>query len=206
MGVKDPRIDAYIGKSADFARPILEHLRELIHITCPDVVENIKWGFPHFEYKGMFCGMAAFKQHCAFDFWKAAIMKDPYGFLITSDKDAMGHLGRITSLSDLPPRKHLVAYLKQAMDLNDRGVSLATVRKAGNKAKKKLKVPDEILRALKKNKKARDTFEKFSYSHKKEYIEWITEAKTEETRSKRISTMLEWLSEGKPRNWKYMRK
>jgi len=205
MPAKDPRVDAYIVKSAEFARPILEHFRALIHKTCPDVRETMKWSFPHFEYKGVLCSMAAFKQHCAFGFWKGAIMKDPHGYFNPPENKAMGHLGRITSLSDLPPDKHLIAYIKEAIELNERGVPLPSLRKNGEKNKKELKVPGYITKALKKNKKALETFEGFSYNHKKEYVEWITEAKTEETRNKRIATMLEWLAEGKPRNWKYMK-
>lgn len=203
MPTKDPRVDAYIAKSAEFAKPILEHLRALIHKTCSDVQETMKWGFPHSEYKGILCAMAAFKRHCTFDFWKGAIMKDPHGYFKLTENKAMGRLGRITSVSDLPPDKHLVAYIREAMDLNDRGVPLPSMRKDGKKTEKTIKVSDYIMKALGKNKKAFKTFEGFSYSHKKEYVEWITEAKRDETRERRIAQMIEWLKEGKTRNWKY---
>jgi uncharacterized protein YdeI (YjbR/CyaY-like superfamily) len=206
MSKRNPLIDAYIGRSAEFATPILEHLRELVHKACPDVEERIKWGFPHFDYKGMFCHMAAFKQHCVFGFWKDSLMKDPHGIMSTRKEDAMGSLGRITSLSDLPSDKQLLAFMKEAMDLNDRGIQIPTIKKDTPSFRKKLEIPDYILRALSKNRKARKIFEGFSYSNRKDYVEWITEAKTEETRNKRISTMLEWVAEGKPRNWKYMGK
>lgn len=202
----DPRIDAYIEKSADFAKPILNHLRALVHKACPDVQETMKWSFPHFEYKGILCSMASFKQHCTFGFWKGAIMKDAGKLLDAVGETAMGHFGRITSLKDLPPDKTILAYIRKAMELNELGVPLPSTRKDGKKTSKEVIVPDEILKALKKNKAALKTFETFPPSHKREYIEWITEAKTEPTREKRIAQMLEWLAEGKSRNWKYERK
>ena len=205
MGKKDPRVDAYIGKSADFAKPILNHFRKLIHDTCPTVEETIKWGFPHFEYKGpadrtarVLCSMASFKQHCAFGFWYAD------GGPMSGDRqagEAMGQYGRITSLADLPKEKELVKQIKDAIKVHDAGVKPRSAPRTTEK--KELKVPDYLTAALNKNKKARATFEAFSYSHKKEYVEWITEAKTEETRKSRLETAIEWMSEGKSRNWKY---
>jgi uncharacterized protein YdeI (YjbR/CyaY-like superfamily) len=204
MTTKDVRIDKYIANSADFAKPILNHLRELVHKACPETKEKIKWGFPHFDYKGMMCSMAAFKQHCAFGFWKASLMKDKK--LIANDKSesAMEHLGRITSLKDLPSDKVLISYISEAKQLNDDGAKLSL--KTTKNEKGELAVLDYFLKVLKKNKVAFKIFENFSPSHKREYIEWIIEAKTEETRSKRIITVIEWLSAGKTRNWKYMKK
>jgi len=204
MSKKDPRVDAYIAKSQDFAKPILEHLRALVHKACPGVEETIKWGFASFDYKGPYCSMAAFKQHCVFGFWKAALMKDPVLMSNAKSETAMGHMGRITSLKDLPSDKVLISYLKEAAKLNDDGVKLP--KKKVSLGKKVLVVPGYFTKELKKNKKAFETFNGFSYSHRKEYVEWITEAKTVETRNKRIATTVEWLSEGKPRNWKYMKK
>jgi len=204
MSKKDRRIDSYITKSQPFAKPILEHLRSLIHKACPEVEETMKWSFPHFDYKGMMCSMAAFKQHCAFGFWKASLMKEKKLMQNAKSELAMGHLGRITSLKDLPADKVLLSYIKDAKKLNDDDVKLP-VKKA-SKVKKEIIVPVYFLKALKQNKKALITFEKFSPSHKRDYIEWITEAKTEETRKKRIITAIEWLAEGKPRNWKHMKK
>lgn len=202
MPSRDPRIDAYIMKSAPFAQPIMEHLRKLVHKACPQVEETIKWGFPHFEYKGILCSMAAFKQHCSFGFWKAALMKDEHKVLKVADKHAMGHFDRITSLESLPADKILLAYIKEAARLNEEDVKLPAKAKAG---KKEIETPEELLKALKKNKAAHKAFENFSPSHRREYIEWITEAKTEATRDKRIQTTIEWLTEGKSRNWKYER-
>jgi uncharacterized protein YdeI (YjbR/CyaY-like superfamily) len=204
MATKDPRIDAYINKSAEFAKPILNQIRKLVHKACPDVEETMKWSFPHFDYKGeMLCSMAAFKQHCAFGFWKAALMRDADVLIGKESHEAMGNLGKIVSTKDIPPEKVMIGWIKEAMKLNDEGKKLA--RNQPIKYEKvKLVVPGYFKDAMKKNKKAWDTFDGFSYSHKKEYVEWITEAKTDETRNKRLTQTIEWLKEGKPRNWKYM--
>lgn len=205
MGKKDKRVDAYIEKSQPFAKPILKKLRELIHKGNPEVEETIKWGMPSFDYKGPFCSFAGFKQHAVFGFWKYKLINDPEGYLqeISNEGgDAMGNLGRITSLEDLPPDKAIIDFVKQAKKLNDEGIKIPAKPK---KPKEELVVPNYFISELKKNKKAFETFDNFSYSHKKEYLEWITEAKTEETRNKRIATTIEWLTEGKSRNWKYMK-
>lgn len=202
MGKKDKRVDAYIEKAAPFAKPILMHLRELVHKACPDVEENIKWSFVSFEYKGLLCSFAAFKQHCAFGFWKAALMKDPALIENAKSESAMGHLGKITSLKDIPSDKKIIGYIKEAMKLNDDNIPLP---KRKPSVKKEIEVPDYFMNALKKNKKAFERFEAFPPSHKKEYLQWITEAKREETRDKRIAQALEWIGEGKGRNWKYER-
>lgn len=202
MGKKDKRVDAYIEKAAPFAKPILTHLRELVHKACPDVEENIKWSFVSFEYKGLLCSFAAFKQHCAFGFWKAALMKDPALMENAKSESAMGHLGKITSLKDIPSDKKIIGYIKEAMKLNDNNIPLP---KRKPSVKKEIEVPDYFMNALKKNKKAFERFEAFPPSHKKEYLQWITEAKREETRDKRIAQALEWIGEGKGRNWKYER-
>lgn len=204
MPTYDPRIDAYIEKSAAFAHPIMEHLRELVHKTCPEVTETVKWRFPHFEYKGILCSMAAFKQHCSFGFWKGALMKDSQGLLKNVGETGMGHFEKITSLKDLPPDKILVAYIKEAMKLNDEGIKLPA--KPKSPVKKDVNPPPELLAALKKNKAAQKAYDAFSPSHKREYIEWITEAKTEATRHKRLGQAIEMMAEGKSRHWKYERK
>ncbi len=134
----DKRIDTYISKSEEFAKPILMHLRKLVHGACPGVQETIKWGFPHFDYKGMMCSMAAFKKHCAFGFWKSAIMQDAKD-MVGKNEYAMGHLGKITSLQDLPPDKKITAWVKEAMKLNDDDVKLPERKKSS--LKKKLKFP-----------------------------------------------------------------
>src|SRR5579872_1258814 len=209
MSEKDPRIDAYIAKAADFARPILSRLRQLVHKGCPGAAETVKWGMPFFEYNGsILCNMAAFKQHCAFGFWNAPLLKDPEGLLRVKDKNAMGHFDRITSLKDLPSDKILLAYIKEAAQLIKDGKGMrAQPKKDATKAPAApLPVPAGLAAALKKNKKAQATFEAFPPSHRKEYIEWISEAKTDVTRDRRIATTLEWLTEGKSRNWQYQKK
>ena len=197
MPNKDPRVDAYIEKSADFAKPVLTHLRKLVHKASPKISETVKWGMPAFEYKGIVCGIAAFKEHCTFGFWKHSLL-DYNGF--STEKTAMGSFGRITSKKDLPSDDTIVKLVQRAVELNENGVKVAKPKPA---AKKELVVPNYLTDALKKNKAAQKTFENFPPSCKKEYVEWITEAKTEPTREKRLATTIEWLSEGKRRNWKY---
>lgn len=204
MGTKDERVDAYISKSAPFAVPILQHIRKLVHKACPGVTETIKWSFPNFDYKGsILCSMASFKQHCAFGFWLSSQMSDPDHILAITEKGAMGNLGQLKSVADLPKDEVMVKYIKQAMDLVDKGVKLA--KKQVDPAAKTVEVPDYFIKALATNRKAQQHFEAFPYSHKKEYLQWITEAKTDATREKRIDTALEWIAEGKGRNWKYER-
>ncbi len=203
MSATDSRIDAYIEKSAPFAKPVLQHIRELVHKACPAVEETMKWSFPHFDYKGIMCSMASFKHHCAFSFWKASIMKDPERILKIKDRESMGHFDKISSLEDLPSDEVLIAYIKEAARLNDEEIKLPS--KTKRLEKKELEIPDYLTAALKKNEKAQTCFDNFSPSHKREYIEWITEAKTEATRMKRIETAIEWLVEGKIRNWKYLK-
>lgn len=200
--MKTDIVSEYINKSADFAQPVLRHLRELIHEACPEVEEKLKWGFPHFDYKGTYVSFAAFKEHCAFSFWKARLMKDPHKLLGEKEEKAMGHFGRIASLDDLPPDNILLEYLLQAKQLNEEGKKISP-KKPTDKEKSELVVPEDLEQALRKNKPAHAAFEKFSYSGRKEYIQWISEAKTQETRNKRIATTVEWSAEGKTRNWKY---
>ena len=198
MVTRDPRIDAYIEKAAPFARPILKHLRAAVHKSCPDVVETLKWGHPSFEHKGMLCGFASFKQHCAFGFWKHELVIDEHDF---KSREAMGSFGRVTSMDDLPSKTLLARYIKKAMKLNADGVKV--VRAKTTKDKKPVTMPPELAAGLSKNKRAKATFEAFSPSHKKEYMEWIGEAKGEDTRARRLKQALEWMAEGKSRNWKY---
>jgi uncharacterized protein YdeI (YjbR/CyaY-like superfamily) len=199
----DPRVDAYIDRAAPFAKPVLQHIRALVHKACPGAQENIKWGMPFFEYKGIICNMAAFKNHCSLGFFKAGQMQSAAELQATNEQ-GMGHLGKITSLQDLPPDDIIIGYIKEAAALNESGVKKATPKKTTEK--KELTIPVEITEALELNEAAKSTFVNFPYSQKKEYVEWITEAKTDDTRNKRLATMLEWLEEGKSRNWKYERK
>jgi len=199
MGKRDPRVDAYITKSPEFAKPILTHLRDVVHTACPPVEETLKWSVPAFMYKGNLCGMAAFKHHCMFGFWKGSLIVDktgkPFGV-------GMGQM-KITRVEELPSDKALTGYIKQAMKLNDEGVKTP---RAAPKEKKPLAMPSSLKKALGRNKKAMSAFEAFSPSHKREYLEWITEAKSDETRDRRIDQAIEWMTEGKPRNWKYMKR
>jgi uncharacterized protein YdeI (YjbR/CyaY-like superfamily) len=205
MGKRDERIDAYIAKSADFAKPILTHLRELIHKACPEVEEAWKWSFPNFMYKGsILCSMGAFKQHCTFGFWKASLMQDTDNVLELTEREAMGHLGKIESMKDLPKDATLKKYIKEAMKLNEQGIKVAPRAKATEREKAALEIPADFVKELKKNKVAQTIFNDFRYSHKKEYIQWFDEAKAEATRSKRIAQAVEWIAEGKSRNWKYI--
>jgi uncharacterized protein YdeI (YjbR/CyaY-like superfamily) len=198
MPTVDPRVDAYIERSADFAKPVLMHIRKLVHQAAPEIKETMKWSFPHFDQKGTVCSMAAFKEHCAFGFWKQSLIESN---AFPAEKTAMGSFGRITSVKDLPDNKTMLKLIRDAVRLNVDGIKVARApRSTGNK---ELVVPEDLLKALKRNKAASATFENFPYSCKKEYVDWITEAKTEPTRIKRLDATLEWLAEGKRRNWKY---
>jgi uncharacterized protein YdeI (YjbR/CyaY-like superfamily) len=199
MPSTDPRVDAYIEKSQDFAKPILNHIRALVHAACPEATETMKWSFPHFDYKGeMMCSMAAFKAHCAFGFWKQSLLEND---AFPAEKTAMGSFGRLTSVKDLPSDKVMKKLIKDAMKLNDAGIKVQ--RAPVSKDKKELVVPDILLESLAKNDAAAETFSSFPYSKKKDYVVWITEAKSDATRDKRLATTIEWLAEGKSRMWKY---
>jgi uncharacterized protein YdeI (YjbR/CyaY-like superfamily) len=195
----DSRIDAYIEKSADFAKPILNYLRDVVHDACPQVHETVKWSMPFFEHHGLLAMMAAFKQHCGFGLWNGGMVLDKGA----RSQDAMGQFGRITSIKDLPPRRVLLGYIREAARLNEEG------KKAPPKARKKtdrvLELPDYFTAALRRNKQALANFEAFSYTKRKDYVDWLIEAKTEATREKRLATALEWIGENKGRNWKYER-
>jgi uncharacterized protein YdeI (YjbR/CyaY-like superfamily) len=176
MAKIEKRTELYIGKAADFAQPILWHITGLVHKACPDVEETFKWSFPCFMYKGnILCSMAAFKQHAVFGFWLESKMKDPHKILNRGkERDSMGHLGQLKTLKNLPPDKIMIAYIKEAMALIDKGEKLT---KGPAKPKTPLKIPTYFKTALSKNKRALNTFENFSYSQKKEYVSWVTEAK-----------------------------
>jgi len=200
MPKQDPRVDAYIAKSADFAKPILRHCRRLVHAACPDVEETLKWNMPSFLHKGILLGMAAFKHHCTLGFWKRRLIFGKG----KKDETAMGQFGRITSLADLPGDEILLGYIRKAVALNDAGTQKPAPAKS--KAKKPVVVPDYFLAALKKNKKALAAFANFSPSHRREYVKWITGAKHAETRARRLKTAMVQIAQGKSQNWKYQKK
>lgn len=198
----DKNMDAYISKAEDFAKPILEHLRKVVHKTCPDVEEAMKWGMPYFSYKGkVLCAMASFKEHCSFGFWRPDLMQDTAKVFKLEKGAGMGSFGKIKSMKDIPSPKILAAYIKEAMALNE-----SPKKKPMHTKKEKVPVPDFFQKAINKNKAAKAVFEKFPPSYVKDYVQWITEAKTEATREKRMITAIEWIAEGKGRNWKYMQK
>jgi uncharacterized protein YdeI (YjbR/CyaY-like superfamily) len=197
MPKTDKRVDAYIAKAKPFAQPILEYLRDIIHEGCPEAIETIKWGMPAFEHKGPLAGFAGFKEHCAFHFWKSSLVLDKED---KKPRTAMGSFGRITSIKDLRPRKKMVEYVRRATALNEQGIK---VERAKPKRGQTIEAPAFMMSAIRTNKKALATWNQFPYSKKKDYIEWVTEAKTDETRDNRLITTVEWLSEGKSRNWKY---
>ncbi|MEN9521651.1 MAG: hypothetical protein RL065_28 [Bacteroidota bacterium] len=201
MPTTDNRIDAYIEKAQPFAQPILKKIRATVHKACPEATETIKWGFPVFEYKGLLCGFASFKAHCSFNLWKYKLVEDKHGLIEKGERDGMGIFGKITSLKDLPSEKIMMDYLKQAIELNEKGIKAPAP--ARNKINPPLIIPDEFKKALQKNVAAKIAFEAFSYSHKKEYVEYINEAKREETKVSRIEKSIEKLAEGKSHNWKY---
>jgi len=200
MPSKDQRIDLYIGKAQPFAQPILRHLRALVHEACPEVEETIKWGFPHFDHRGaMLCSMAAFKAHAVFGFWRGPQLVGA----ASRNGEAMGDFGRLTSIAELPSRARLKALVKRAMKLNEAGVKRVARKKSA--PKKPVVPPRDLVAALDADARARAVFAAFPPSQRREYVEWIREAKTAATRERRIATAVDWMSEGKPRNWKYIR-
>lgn len=198
MSQHDPRVDAYIARSADFAQPILERARALVHEACPQVEETIKWGMPTFVYGGgILCGMAAFKQHASFGFWKHALVVGQ-----GEPRDGMGSFGKMTQVSDLPPKKSLLPMIRKAMQLNEQGIK-QTPAQTRSKPRPALVAPDDLLAALRDNPPAWATFQGFPPGKQRDYVEWVIEAKREDTRSRRIAQAVEWMAEGKSRNWKY---
>jgi uncharacterized protein YdeI (YjbR/CyaY-like superfamily) len=198
----DPRIDDYIAKAPVYAQPIIKHIRTLIHHAAPQITEVVKWGHPHFDYKGPMMGIGAFKEHMGLNFWKSTLMDDPAGLFATAEKGTAGSIGKIKSLADLPADDVLIAYIRNAVELNEKGIKLPPAKKEAS-PKAELVVPDDLIEAFKTNTDAMQHFQQFSPSAKREYLEWLAEAKTEATRIKRLATMLEWVAEGKTRNWKY---
>jgi uncharacterized protein YdeI (YjbR/CyaY-like superfamily) len=198
MPVLDPRIDTYIANAAPFAQPILQHLRATVHAACPDVEETIKWSMPFFLYHGMLCNMAAFKAHCAFGFWKGELLLEQAD---NKGREAIGQFGRITAVADLPPAATLARYIGQAMALNSDGVKAPPKQKVV----RALTIPDDLAAGLASNEAAAAQFRAFTPGAQREYIAWLEEAKTEPTRLRRLAQAIEWIVEGKTRNWKYLK-
>ncbi len=215
MSSRDPRIDAYIEKSASFAQPILHHIREVVHEAAPDIEETVKWGMPHFTHEGrIICFMASFKAHCATGIWDSGGV---LGDATTSDSKAMGQFGRITSLDDLPPRETFAGFVRKSVELRAKeaagkraprksrpGAAATPAPKPSTRAEPPM--PEAMATALAGHDAARAHFDAFSPSARREYVEWIADAKTDATRDRRIAQMLEWVAEGKRRNWKYEKK
>jgi len=207
MPTKDPRVDAYIAKAAPFARPILERLRRAFHRGCPQAVETLKWSMPHFEHQGILGSMSAFKKHVSLGFWKGTEIGDPAGIL-QNVGDRLLCAVKFAEVSDLPPQTVLVDYVKRAARLNEanRAAAGGTKAKAPPRAKRPApSTPPDLKAALAKNARARAVFEGFPPGHQREYIEWITEAKKDETRARRLAQAVEWIAESKSRNWRYER-
>jgi hypothetical protein len=198
MGKKNPKVSAYIAAAAPFARPILTRLRSLVHAACPTVEESIKWGMPSFGHHGILCQMAAFKRHCAFGFWKSRLVIEPPA---GTARSAMGQLGRLTRIEELPPAAELKRLIRKAVALNESGAT--TPRRARTERRPPPRSPAYLTRALAANPAARKTFAALPPSGRREYIEWLTGAKQESTRAKRLLTAIAWLNAGKRYNWRY---
>ncbi|HYZ47768.1 MAG TPA: YdeI/OmpD-associated family protein [Sphingomonas sp.] len=198
MASTDPRIDAYIDCQAPFARPILSHLRAAVHRACPDVAETLRWQMPAFTYKGqILCQMAAFKAHAVFGFWRSREVTGE-----VESRSAMGQFGRLTSLADLPDDAALDAMIRKAVALIDSGTKAPRPLKH---PKPELALPDDLREALAANPAAQAVYEAFPPGQKREYCDWVAEAKRPETRAKRVAQAVEWMAEGKRRNWQYER-
>jgi uncharacterized protein YdeI (YjbR/CyaY-like superfamily) len=203
----NPQFDEYQEAASDFARPIMAHLRSLVHQQCPEVVEQIKWGIPHFDYKGeMLCVFAAYKNHCSFGFWKESLMSDARLKANPDLKSIKRFMGKLTSLSDLPSDGEVAAFVREAMALNDQGVKLAPRQDATPAKAAEIAIPDAFAEQLSRHAQASEIFRDKSPSFRKEYVAWIAQAKTDQTRQKRIDESLEWIAQGKGRFWKYEKK
>lgn len=203
MAKFNPAVSTYIANSAEFAQPILIELRAIVHNFCPEVVETIKWNFPVFVYKGtILCNMASFKEHCSFGFWLSSLMTDSHGIFQRTEQGGMGDLGKIRSLDDIPEPTKLGASVLEGMKLIDAGMKLP---KKPKKDPKELSIPNELTKALAEHAAAKIVFDNFPYSHQREYVDWLNEAKTEATLNKRLETTISNLLEGKSKEWKYKR-
>lgn len=200
--MRSQQVDNFIDNAAEFAQPVLIYMRELIHEACPQVVESIKWGMPSFDYKGPLIVMGAFKNHMAINFWKAQLMADSENIFVKSGQ-SKGTFGKINSINQLPPREILMAYIFEAIDLNEKGIKITKTKK--EQVAKELPIPEDFLNALNSNPLAMSNFQQMSPSQRKEYINWIIEAKREVTRISRIEKAIIQLLEKKSRDWKYLK-
>jgi uncharacterized protein YdeI (YjbR/CyaY-like superfamily) len=199
QGRFNPQFDEYQEAASDFAKPIMAHVRKLVHKQCPEVVEEIKWGVPHFDYKGeMLCIFAAYRNHCSFSFWKESLMSDARLKANPDLKAAKRFMGKLASLSDLPSDIELIAFVQEAMALNDKGVKLAPRQDAKPAKAAEITIPDAFAEQLSRHEPANEVFQSKSQSFRKEYVVWIADAKTDQTRQKRIDESLEWIAEACP--------
>ncbi|MCD0472277.1 YdeI family protein [Flavobacterium sp. JAS] len=198
------KVDEYIAKSEDFAKPILEYLRQIIHETCPDAAEDIKWGTPHYAYKGdHLCMIAGFKNHCSFSLYKAEFIKNKEIAESVKAGKKFGYMDKLKSVSELPSKNILISLIKEAMTINEQGIKK---EKTVSDKPKVIETPEYLVEALNANKKAKEVWESKSDSYRKDYLVWIIDAKTDTTRQKRIEQSLEWIAEGKGRFWQYEKK
>jgi uncharacterized protein YdeI (YjbR/CyaY-like superfamily) len=202
MAKKDPRIDTVIERAAPFAQPILTRLRKVMHAALPEVEEDLKWRHPTFVHQGILAGMAAFKKYCSLGFWKQDLLLTR---LPAADRKALESMGKLTSVEELPSDAAMIRIIKVAAKMNEDGVKVARP-KPRPASERVVETPAFLQAALKKNAKARAAYEAFSFSHRKEYVDWLNDAKTDETRARRLASALEWMAEGKSRNWKYQRR
>jgi hypothetical protein len=201
------QVTAYAAAMPAYAQPIFAHLRALIHTTCPDTDEAIKWSIPHFERDGDYlCIFAASPGHASFTFYKQQLMSDPRLRDNLNLPAIKRFMGRLTSLSDLPDDATLAAMLQEAADLNARGVRLP------DRAPKTPPVIDmpsavatAVATALAANPAAQAVWDAKSAAWRKDYLVWITAAKTDPTRDARIAEALDWIADGKARFWKYQK-
>lgn len=192
----DPRVDAYVDRAQPFARPILEHIRARVHAAVPEVEETLKWGAPAFTLKGkILLVMAAFKKHAALNFWRGQELRGD-----DAQAEGMGQFGKLASVADLPPNEELEELIREAARLSE---AAPAPRKMKHPPNEQGAIHPAFAAALAKAPKAKATLDGFTPGARREYLDWIAEAKRDETRDKRIATAVEWLTEGKKRNWKY---
>lgn len=196
-------VDTYISKAKPFAQPVLAFLREAVHRAVPDVQEEMKWSRPFFMYRGVILGnMAAFKEHCSFGLWGEE-MAEALRSTGRISGEAMGSFGRITSVGDLPPSAELESYVRHAAKLIANGTRTKSIQRVAKPPRSERPMPEALLTAFRTNKAAAAKFAQLSPSCRREYVDWIAEAKREDTRARRVATAVEWIAEGKSRNWKY---